>query len=151
MRRAAGGIGRSLAALQLAGALSGLAAGCGGPDARDAEGEAWSVGADPCADRLHEISGLLLLYAATRGRLPEKLEDLQALSAEPIELTCPASGQPYLYDRAGIAVPGKPGLVVVRDPLPSHSGLRWAISVLPPEGAAPLTTRVIAIVETPGG
>lgn len=151
MRRAAGRIGRSLAALGMAGALSGLATGCGGGASRGGEAEAWSVGADPCADRLHELSGLLLLYAATRGRLPEKLEDLQALSAGPVELTCPASGKPYLYDREGIAVPGRPGLVVVRDPLPSHSGLRWAISVLPAEGAAPLTTRVIALVESPGG
>ena len=48
---------------------------------------------DACAARLHDLSGLLLLYFVTNHRLPEKLEDLAPLADPDMEFgtTCPAS------------------------------------------------------------
>ncbi len=148
MKAGSPGILGSLASFGFLAALAWGCAGCGAPPAKDSGAEAWSVGADPCAERLHELCGPLLLHFALRGRLPERLEDLAVLSDGPLELACPVSGKPYVYERQGVAVEGKPGLVVVRDPEAVHSGLFWAISVLPAEGGATLTTRVIAVPES---
>lgn len=82
-----------------------------------------------------------------RGRFPEKLEDLRRISGGPLELECPVSGKPYVYERQGIALKGRPGFVIVRDSVPAHSGLLWAISVLP-AGGAELDARVIALPES---
>jgi len=106
---------------------------------------------DPCADRLHDICGRLLLYHSIHGRLPERIEDLQGTSGpgEKLVFQCPASGEPYLYDRDGIGVPGQPGPVILQDKLPSHSGIRWAIAVVMSDPAQPLNTRVVALAKAP--
>ncbi len=87
--------------------------------------------ADPCAERLHEVCGSLLLYYHLYKRLPEKLADLSAMDAidKPIPLLCPASGKPYVYDRRGLELRGKPGRIIIYDPEPSHSDSRWAVNV----------------------
>jgi hypothetical protein len=85
---------------------------------------------DPCVERMHDLCGPLLLYRATRGRLPDRLEDLSKVAGlgEHLSFVCPVSGKPYVYNKAGEAVRGA-GLVILRDPLPSHAGYRWAVAV----------------------
>jgi len=102
---------------------------------------------DPCAGRLHDICGSLLLYRTQTGNLPERLEDLEAagLKGLPDALLCPVSGKPYLYDKSTAALPGVVGRVIVRDAEPVHSGLRWAITIAEPKPGEPLITRVVAV------
>ena len=106
-----------------------------------------SIATDPCAERLHALCGPLLYYYALNRRMPERLEELRNLGGpEPdIELTCPVSGKPYAYDPKGLPRGGKPGVLVLYDAAPSHSGLRWAVAVEPPKAAGqPLIPQVVA-------
>ena len=93
------------------------AAGCAGApkdDAKDAAltttEKAASANTDPCAMRLHDVCGPLLLYYATNRALPAKLEQLSEVSGfESVKnFTCPASGKPYVYNPAG-SEPGGAG------------------------------------------
>lgn len=103
---------------------------------------------DVCANRLHDISGLLLQYYLINKRMPASLSDLAKLADadQPAVLTCPASGKPYIYDPVGFQVPDKAGVVSIYDPEPSHDGVRWAIT-LEQTGSVP-TTKVVGIPET---
>lgn len=141
------GVRRAGALLLCGMAMVGLGWGCQATPPAAAEP---SAATDSCSERLHDLCGPLLLYQAIHGRLPEKLEDLRAVAdpGEDLKFECPASGQAYLYDRKGVAVPGQPGPVFVRDPLPSHNGIRWAIVVLRPEGAQAMNTRVVGLADT---
>jgi hypothetical protein len=104
---------------------------------------------DPCATRLHELCGPLLLYYSLQRRLPEKIEELgQVPGFEGVrEFTCPVSGRPYIYNSAGIAGLEPASRVVIYDPLPSHSGIRWAVAVQIPGEDQPLITKVIGLPE----
>jgi hypothetical protein len=68
----------------------------------------------------------------------------------PEQRTCPVSHKPYIYDPRGIpAGPNKPGVIVLADPEPSHSGLRWAVSIEKSRNPGqPLVTHLIAAPET---
>lgn len=105
---------------------------------------------DPCATRLHDLCGPLLLYYATHRQLPPQLEELRSVSGleSAVELVCPVSGRPYLYNPQGILLPEQQARVVIYDPLPSHSGMRWGISIIEPSGPGPLITKVIALPES---
>jgi len=125
-------------------ALTMIAAGCqtAAPAARKT-----GVETDPCADRLHEISGALLLYCSIRGKLPDKLADLKGADIAPLPpLVCPLSGTPYVYNREGLQVQGRPGRLVVYDAAPSHDGKRWGILA---DLGAQLSARVIPVPEGP--
>ena len=104
---------------------------------------------DPCASRLHDICGHLLLYYAVNKRLPQDLDGLRAGigSADVPPLTCPVSGRDYLYHTAGLRVPGRSGRLVLYDASPAHSGMRWGIVIVGAGGAGPLSTRVILLPE----
>lgn len=104
---------------------------------------------DACATRLHDLCGPLLLYYGIRHHLPEQLEELSRLPGfEGIrDFTCPVSGKPYVYDPDGTISSAPPSRVILYDPEPSHSGLRWAVSIIEPDGDAPLVTKVIALPE----
>jgi hypothetical protein len=132
--------------LGLAAAL-GLVGGCGSPPPPPAPRTAVT---DPCAERLHDLCGPLLLHRALRKKLPDRLEDLRkdAGPGEEIALVCPATGKAYIYEKDGISVPGIAGKVIVRDAVP-HSGVRWAITVMGEGSASTLNTRVVGIVEAP--
>src|SRR4051812_46100928 len=57
----------------------------------------------PCASQLHDISEPLLLYYLKNHHLPGRLEELRTIPGfESIELTCPVSKRPYLYNPVGI-------------------------------------------------
>jgi hypothetical protein len=105
---------------------------------------------DPCATRLHDLSGQLLMFYLVNERLPSALDELATLSpdgAKP-DLTCPVSHKPYLYDTVGLIHPITLDRMIVYDPEPSHAGFRWAIAAVEPTtpGGA-LVTKVIAVRE----
>ena len=108
---------------------------------------------DACSDRLQDLAGSLLFYYAVNKRLPQTLTDLKDVDGNvipPEQLTCPVSHKPYVYDPRGIpAGPDKPGVIVLADAEPTHSGLRWAITVEKPRNPSqPLITHLIAVPET---
>jgi hypothetical protein len=108
---------------------------------------------DACSDRLQDLAGSLLFYYAVNKRLPGTLTDLKDVDGNvipPEQLTCPVSHKPYVYDPRGIpAGPAKPGVIVLADPEPTHSGLRWAITVEKPRNPTqPLITHLVAVPET---
>jgi hypothetical protein len=107
-----------------------------------------SVKSDACADRLHDLSGHLLMYHGLNRRLPAKLEDLKGAGMGKLPpLVCPVSLKPYVYVPEGMEIAGREEIMIVYDPEPSHSGMRWAILVAPPESGKALTTRVIMLTE----
>jgi hypothetical protein len=137
---------KCLAWAALAILVAAMAAGC---ETSAPQGRRAGVEIVPCAERLHEICGHLLLYYSINGKLPERLADLKNVGTEPLPpLTCPDSGKPYVYNRAGLAVPGRPGRLVLYDSGPSHSGMRWGILADVASEEKPLTTRVVLLPET---
>ena len=105
---------------------------------------------DPCAMRLHDLCGALLMYYFTNGRLPERLEDLAALpgDTEALNFTCPVSGKPYAYSYEGIRIPEQKTRVIIYDPTPAHLGMRWAVIIEEPERDKALITDVRALPES---
>ena len=105
---------------------------------------------DPCATRLHDLSGSLLLYQLLNNRAPDTLADLVDLDAGPAvpEAVCPVSGRPYVYRPGGIYLQDRDAHVVIHDPAPSHSGMRWAVTYRPPAAGGPPVTKVIALPES---
>ena len=132
-------------------ALAMIAAGCqtAAPAARQT-GIKTGVETDPCADRLHEISGRLLLYYSVAGKMPPVLANLKGVDSDPMPpLACPASGKPYVYNPVGLVVQGQPGRLVIYDPAPSHNGKRWGILAAITAGDQPLSSRVVLVPEGP--
>jgi len=102
---------------------------------------------DPCADRLHDLAGHLLVYYCLHGWLPPTLDDLSA-AADPAQaplLVCPASGEPYVYRPEGLAIEGQAARLVLYDAVPAHSGMGWAVACIEPTADGPLDTRVILL------
>jgi hypothetical protein len=137
---------RSVSLAALACALVVAAAGCQtGAAARRAGADI-----DPCAERLHDLSGRLLFYYSLHGALPAALEDLASADPTPLPpLVCPVSGKPYVYNREGLPVRGRPGRAVLYDAAPTHAGMRWAALVDPPIEGKPRTARVLLLPERP--
>ena len=106
---------------------------------------------DPCAMRLHDLCGPLLMYYRLHHALPQRLEELKEVPSfgTDVELTCPVSKQPYVYNAFGLANADRTERVVIYDATPAHSGFRWAISIIEPQDAnAALVTKVIALPES---
>jgi hypothetical protein len=105
--------------------------------------------ADPCATRLHDLSGLLLMYYSINKHLPDRLDELASLADVDLEFNtnCPASGQPYVYDPAGLGSPTSDRFLVLYDSVPAHGGLRWGVFVAPPRDGKPPATWVILMSE----
>jgi hypothetical protein len=106
------------------------------------------VNTDPCAMRLHEISGALLLYFVQHRDLPPTLEALEKVpgATDSGPLICPVSHQPYIYLPAGVPAPDGESRIVLADAQPSHGGMRWAVTILPPANG-PLIAKVVPIPE----
>lgn len=104
---------------------------------------------DPCAMRLQDLCGALLLYYLMNDALPDTLEDLPLSPGmtEGIELRCPSSGTPYIYNPDGIYLPERNARVIVYDGVPTHLGMRWAIQIEEPQMGQPLVAKVIALPE----
>lgn len=103
---------------------------------------------DPCASRLHDLCGPLLLYYSAEGHLPERLDELAQVGGQAGPLVCPASGRPYVYNPNGLPGPEAGTRVIIYDPLPSHSGVRWGISIRAGGEGEPLIAKVIALPES---
>jgi hypothetical protein len=104
---------------------------------------------DPCAERLHELSGLLLQYYGVHGRLPAKLDDAAALAPEGSALlACPVSTRPYIYDPKGpLVTAGGAARIVVYDATPAHNAMRWGIAVSEPKSGEAMTARILIVPE----
>src|SRR5947207_15115094 len=96
---------------------------------------------------MHHICGLLLLYSMNLSYLPQTLYDLKSLPgfADVKDFVCPLSKKPYIYNPDGIPSPNNDGVLILYDSTPAHSGMRWAISIVPPQGNGSLVTKVIAV------
>ncbi len=98
---------------------------------------------NPCAERLQDICGPLLLYYKTYDKMPDRLEDLGKLAPGALPpLVCPKSGIPYVNNPRGLAVPNSDKRIVVYDAAACHDGKRWTIVVDPPKPGKPLVARV---------
>jgi hypothetical protein len=125
-----------------------LAAGCNGSTKRAAASAppraAPISNTDPCANRLHDLCGPLLLYYAVHHRLPPTLKDL-ADEYDVGDLTCPVSHLPYVYDLAGKRGSDPRMRVIIYDATPVHSGFRWGVGLEEAEeGVAPVA-KVVAL------
>ncbi|MGB7158454.1 MAG: hypothetical protein WBD40_10345, partial [Tepidisphaeraceae bacterium] len=105
---------------------------------------------EPCANRLHDICGPLLLYLTTNYRLPETLDELrQVPGSDGIgEFACPVSKQPYVYNPAGIVGPNVSQRAVIYDAAPTHGGYRKAIVIKEATPNAPFVAEVVAWPES---
>ncbi len=105
---------------------------------------------EPCASRLHDIAGTMLLYFAVHKRLPAELNELRALADidQELEFTCPTTGQPYVYVPSGLRFPGKEERLVLHDAEASHGGARWGILAAPPKGERPASMWAVRLPET---
>jgi hypothetical protein len=105
--------------------------------------------ADPCANRLHDICGALLLYYAVYHQLPGQLNELSRVPGfEHVnDFTCPISKKPYIYNPTGMLDIERNTRIIIYDPAPSHRGTRWAISVVEPRGNEALVTKVVGLPE----
>ncbi len=100
-----------------------------------------------CDSRLHDISGLFLLYDAMNHHLPDSLDDLSKMpGADDVgDFTCPVSHQKYLYVPKGIPSPSGAGRIILFDATPAHGGMRLAIEITQTKGSGALVTKVIAL------
>ena len=105
---------------------------------------------DACAMRLHDISGNLLLFELQERRMPDSLDELASMTGGPElpELVCPVSGRPYVYRRDAVYLQDQNAYVVLHDPAPSHSRIRWAVTYAPAAGAGVPTMKVVGLPES---
>jgi hypothetical protein len=139
----------------MAGMMLVLAGGCAAPTksspaTKPAAPAGDPTDTDPCATRMHEICGVLLLYGNAHGDLPATLDALKKApgAADVGEFVCPASNLPYVYYPEGVPVEPEPSRIVLYDPTPAHNGKRFAIVIQPPAGGGPPIARVILIPES---
>jgi hypothetical protein len=123
-----------------------LAAGCQTSAQRTTPSPHEDTLTDPCADRLHDLCGRLLLYYSLRGEMPESLDDLASVDTAPMPpLVCPASGWAYAYNKDGLVLRGVPGRILVYDAVPAHGGMRWCIVADAAEPDQPLAARILQV------
>ena len=101
---------------------------------------------DPCAERLHDLSGQLLMYYVRHNKLPQDLSQLGSESPKPV---CPVCNKPYLYNPQGLDVPNMSARAIVWDALPCHSGFRWAIVMDLLKPGQSLNLKVIPLPKDP--
>jgi hypothetical protein len=105
---------------------------------------------EPCAARLQDLAGVMLLYYAVHKQLPVALDELRAVAEfdQELNFTCPASGRPYVYNPAGLRYPGKDERLVLYDADPTHAGgTRWGIVAAPPKGKRPAAMWAVPLTE----
>lgn len=144
-RPVAAGLIASLSGCALALAVCGCPATPPRPEP-PATGQRPSTLVDPCAERLHDVCGQLLVYFNRHRKLPASLTELKGARTQPAApLVCPVSQLPYRYQPGGLEIPGQAGKLLLYDAKPCHTGMRWGIFVRPSKAGALLSTRVILL------
>jgi len=127
-------------------ALALLSAGCTFVPVKPVPKAAPDPALDPCASRLHDLAGSLLLYYAAHNDLPPDLAGVKQASGEACPpLECPVSGKPYVYNPMGIEIPGLPGLVVLHDATACHDGNKWGLVASQMGPGKPLQVQVLLL------
>lgn len=105
---------------------------------------------DACASRLHDISGLFLMYLLENQDLPATIKQLEPYSRRMGvgEFVCPVSDEAYIYTPDGIFLAEQNARVILYDPRPTHSQMRWAIAIGAPTPDQPPRTKVVALPES---
>jgi hypothetical protein len=125
-------------------ALGAISAGCEQPEPPIRKP---GVVIDPCAERLHDVCGKLLLHYAANKSLPPGFEQLRGICGQSLPPVCPVSGEPYKYNPAGIEIPGRAGRLILHDATPAHSGMMWGI-IAEANNENGLTARVVLLPES---
>lgn len=103
---------------------------------------------DPCASRLHDLSGQLLMFYAVNKRLPDMVDELTPFAESAFAADCPKSNQPYVYAPGGLRSSSSGDrYLILYDATPAHGGLRWGVFVAPPQAKQPPATWVILMSE----
>jgi hypothetical protein len=123
-----------------------MAAGCAPQPPAPASRPAGLLEDDPCAERLHDLAGQLLMFYVQHHKLPRELSQLGPDAPKPL---CPVCGDPYVYNPQGLAVPGSSARAILWDALPCHSGVRWGIVMETPSPGHPLKIDVIRLPAEP--
>jgi hypothetical protein len=105
---------------------------------------------DPCAIRMQDVGGALALYYHENQGFPEKLEAIRPYANKWHlnigNLTCPASGEPYVYYPSGLSAPFQVRRLVLFDKSPVHKGWRWGVVMAPPpQGMVVVTPEVVRL------
>jgi hypothetical protein len=105
---------------------------------------------DPCAARMHAISGAMLEYYALHNRLPRALTELQSLADldEALNFNCPETGTAYTYVPAGLQTPSEARHIILHDATSHSSGQRWTILLQKPKARQPAAMWVVPMSET---
>jgi hypothetical protein len=107
---------------------------------------------DPCAARMHDVAGAMLMHYALNQKLPERLEELSAMQdvgSPPLEFTCPQSNMPYVYVPAGLRAEGRNKVIVLHDAAAVHAGAsRWCI-LMPEHVVASPASKSLEVLQLP--
>jgi hypothetical protein len=108
-----------------------------------------AVKSDPCAARLHAISGTMLMYYALHNRLPPTLDELRALQEvdQPLNFACPVSGERYVYVPTGLVSQDDNRQIILHDAQPERNGARWTILMQRPQGRQPAAMWVVSLTD----
>lgn len=104
---------------------------------------------DPCAARLHDVAGALLLYYRVKQQMPPKLEDVRSLGsiAQDLEFSCARNGAPFVYVPNGMASGGKEQRIIAFDPTPvGRPRFRWCL-IASVSNSGALITDVVPLEE----
>jgi hypothetical protein len=99
------------------------------PEFRPAQGSVYQSG-DPCAERMQDIEEALAVYLLNnQNKLPDTLDQLKHVPGlgPGLNLTCPVTGQPYIYSAQGLFLPPESRddrRVILWEPTASHHGAR---------------------------
>ena len=107
-----------------------------------------TVASDASATRLHDIVGVLLLYYIEHhNHMPDTLEQIKPYADVGTDLNfiSPYSGQPYVYSSAGLYAAGQDRRIIIWDPVPNKSGIRWCVLMPRVEPGKPVVPEVVPI------
>ena len=112
-----------------------------------------AIGTDPCAERLRDIEGALLMYYALHKQMPPSLQELAPLADldTPLNFTSPVTGAPFGYNAAGMPAPGRSKRIIVYETVPEHVGKRWCIRMPLTDPTAAQSAEVVEIPEADFG
>ncbi len=116
------------------------------PARANSEFEGLNAATDPCAARLQDICGAMLMAYAMNKSLPGTLDELQPYAnGVTLNFNCPVSGQRYVYVPGGLRANKVRDVLMVYDDEPVHHGDRWGIVMSPAQPNTAVTMYVIPL------